>query len=71
MDFIADRLENGRKVRLLTNNDDFSREALLIQVELLFPLLAAVDLGTQVVEWKGNSQRLRTSSQMGAGRIHL
>ena len=43
LDFMEDRLENGRKVRILNIIDDFNREALLMQVEFSFPSPAVVN----------------------------
>jgi putative transposase len=62
MDFMEDRLENGRKVRILNIIDDFNREALLMQVEFSFPSAALVDLVKQVIEWRGKPESIRTDN---------
>src|SRR6185312_8209983 len=37
MDFVEDRLENGRKIRTLNIIDDYNREALAMEVSFPFP----------------------------------
>lgn len=60
LDFMEDRLENGRKVRILNIIDDFNREALLMQVEFSFPSPAVVEWVRQTIAWRGKPERLRT-----------
>lgn len=62
MDFMEDRLENGRKVRILNIIDDFNREALLMQVEFSFSSAAVVELVTQIIEWRGKPESIRTDN---------
>lgn len=37
MDFMCDTLENGRRFRILNVIDDYNREALIVQPQLIFP----------------------------------
>jgi len=38
-DFIRDTLANGRQIRVLTLIDDFTREALAVEVDFMLPTL--------------------------------
>lgn len=62
MDFMADRLENGRKIRILNIIDDFNREALLMRVEYSFPSEKVVELVSQLIEWRGRPKNIRTDN---------
>jgi len=62
MDFMEDRLENGRKVRILNIIDDFNREALLMQAEFSYPSRRVIDLVKQTIEWRGKPENIRTDN---------
>ena len=59
LDFMEDRLENGRKFRTLNILDDFNREALAIEVDYSFPSLKVVDMVHRVIEWRGKPEEIR------------
>jgi len=42
MDFMHDRLSDGRSVRLLNIIDDFNREALAIEVDFSLPAIRVI-----------------------------
>ena len=60
MDFMEDRLENGRKFRTLNIIDDYNREALTIEVESSFPSERVVEMVNRVIEWRGKPEAIRT-----------
>lgn len=62
MDFMCDRLENGRKIRILNILDDFNREALLMHVDYSFPSAKVVELVKQVIDWRGRPINIRTDN---------
>lgn len=62
MDFMEDRLENGRKVRILNIIDDFNREALLMEVDFSFPSSRVIELLKQTIEWRGKPESIRTDN---------
>lgn len=62
IDFMEDRLENGRKFRTLNIIDDFNREILCLAVEYSFPSSRVVELLTQVIEWRGKPKSIRTDN---------
>jgi putative transposase len=62
MDFMEDRLENGRKVRVLNILDDYNREAIEIKVEHSFPSNRVVDILCQTIEWRGKPKNIRTDN---------
>ncbi len=49
MDFMADGLDNGRKVRTLNIIDDFKREVLKIEIDTSLPSLRVVPALGEVV----------------------
>jgi putative transposase len=49
VDFMEDRLENGRKFRTFNILDDYNREALAIEVDYSFPSLKVVDMVKRVI----------------------
>ncbi len=61
-DFMQDRLENGRKVRVLNVIDDYNREALLCEVSYSFPSERVVELLEQLIEWYGKPVNIRTDN---------
>ena len=61
-DFMEDRLENGRKVRILNVIDDYNREALLCEPGFSFPSERVVELFHQLIEWYGKPESIRTDN---------
>lgn len=62
MDFVEDRLENGRKIRTLNIIDDFNREALAMEVSFSFPAERVIEVLQQCIEWRGKPQRIRSDN---------
>ena len=62
MDFVEDRLENGRKIRTLNIIDDFNREALAMEVSFSFPAERVISVLEQCIEWRGKPQRIRSDN---------
>jgi putative transposase len=62
LDFMEDRLENGRRFRTLNIIDDFNREALTIDVDFSFPSEKVVTLIERVIQWRGKPEEMRTVS---------
>lgn len=59
MDFMHDRLVNGRKIRVLNIIDDYNREALMIDVAHSQSGESVVRAIRQIIEWRGKPQRIR------------
>ena len=59
MDFMADRLADGRQFRLLNVLDDFNREGLGIEVDFSLPAERVVRSLNQIIEWRGKPLALR------------
>ena len=62
MDFVEDRLENGRKIRTLNIIDDFNREALAMDVSFSFPAERVITVIEQCIEWRGKPKRIRSDN---------
>lgn len=62
MDFMEDRLENGRKVRTLNIIDDCNREPLMIEVQHSFPSEMVVKVVERVIELRGKPECIRTDN---------
>lgn len=62
IDFMEDRLDNGRKFRTLNILDDFNREALAIEVDYSFPAEKVVRLVNRVIAWRGKPEEIRTDN---------
>jgi len=62
MDFMEDRLENGRKVRVLNIIDDYNREALAIEIAHSFPSIDVVRVVNQIIDWRGKPREIRTDN---------
>jgi putative transposase len=59
MDFMHDRLEDGRAFRLFNVLDDFNREGLGIEVDFSLPGERVVRALKQIIEWRGKPSVLR------------
>jgi putative transposase len=53
MDFMADRLEDGRRIRLLTVEDVFTRECLAVEVDVSLPSARVVGVLERLVAERG------------------
>ena len=53
MDFVHDRLENGRRMRMLTIVDDYSRECPAIEVDTSLPGLRVAQVLDRLAEFRG------------------
>ena len=62
MDFMADRLEDGRQFRLLNVLDDFNREGLGIEVDFSLPAERVIRSLNQIIEWRGKPFALRVDN---------
>ena len=62
MDFMADRLADGRQFRLLNVLDDFNREGLGIEVDFSLPAEYVVRSLDQIIEWRGKPSAIRVDN---------
>jgi putative transposase len=62
MDFMADRLGDGRTFRLLNVLDDFNREGLGIEVDFSLPAERVVRTLNQIIEWRGKPDVIRVDN---------
>ena len=62
MDFMADRLVDGRQFRLLNVLDDFNREGLGIEVDFSLPAERVVRSLNQIIEWRGKPLTIRVDN---------
>lgn len=62
MDFMADRLADGRQFRLLNVLDDFNREGLGIEVDFSLPAERVVRALDQIIEWRGKPMAIRVDN---------
>jgi transposase InsO family protein len=62
MDFMADRLADGRPFRLLNVPDDFNREGLGIEVDFSLPAERVVRSLNQIIEWRGKPLSMRVDN---------
>ncbi|MBD9628487.1 IS3 family transposase [Ensifer sp. ENS06] len=62
MDFMADRLEDGRQFRLLNVLDDFNREGLGIEVDFSLPAERVIRSLSQIIEWRGKPFAIRVDN---------
>lgn len=53
MDFMADRLDDGRRIRILTVEDVFTRECLAVEVDISLPSRRVVEVLTRLVAARG------------------
>lgn len=59
MDFVHDKLEDGRNLRLFNVIDDFNREALGIEVDFSLPSERVIRALKQIISWRGKPQVIR------------
>ena len=59
MDFMADRLRDGRAFRLLTVLDDFNREGLGIEVDFSLSAERVIRSLDRIIEWRGKFDAIR------------
>jgi putative transposase len=57
--YAAERLEDGRAIRLFNAIDDFNREGLGIEVDFLVPAERVIRALEQIIEWRGQPGALR------------
>lgn len=62
MDFMADRLADGRAFRLLNVLDDYNREGLGIEVDFSLPAERVVRSLDRIIEWRGRSLAIRVDN---------
>ena len=62
MDFMADRLGDGRQFRLLNVLDDFNREGLGIEIDFSLPAERVVRALDQIIEWRGTPKTIRVDN---------
>lgn len=62
MDFMADRLADGRQFRLLNVLVDFNREGLGIEVDFSLPAERVVRSLNQIIEWRGKPTAIRVDN---------
>jgi putative transposase len=62
MDFMMDRLEDGRPFRLLNVLDDFNREGLGIEVDFSLPAERVIRSLNQIIEWRGKPCAIRVDN---------
>jgi putative transposase len=59
MDFMHDRLADGRSYRLFKVIDDYNREGLCIEVDLSLPSTRVARALDQIIEWRGKPTTIR------------
>jgi putative transposase len=62
MDFMADRLGDGRAFRLLNVLDDFNREGLGIEVDFSLPAERVIRSLDRIMEWRGQPGSIRVDN---------
>lgn len=62
MDFMADRLGDGRAFRLLNMLDDFNREGLGIAVDVSLPAERVIRSLDHIIEWRGKPSAIRVDN---------
>jgi putative transposase len=59
IDFMHDRLADGRSIRLFNVIDDYNREGLAIEVDFSLPAERVVRTLNQIIEWRGQPAMIR------------
>jgi putative transposase len=62
IDFMSDRLSDGRKFRLLNIIDDFNRESLAIEVDTSLPALRLIRVLNRLIAQRGKPANIRTDN---------
>ena len=62
MDFMANRLGDGRAFRLLNVLDDFNREGLGIEVDFSLPAERVIRSLNRIIEWRGQPGAIRVDN---------
>ena len=62
MDFMADRLGDGRAFRLLNVLDDFNREGLGIEIDFSLPAERVIRSLDRIIEWRGKPGTIRVDN---------
>lgn len=62
MDFMADRLGDGRAFRLLNVLDNFNREGLGIEVDFSVPAEWVIRSLNRIIEWRGKPETIRVDN---------
>jgi putative transposase len=62
MDFMADRLGDGRAFRLLNVLDDFNREGLGVEVDFSLPAERVIRSLNRIIEWRGKPGTIRVDN---------
>ena len=62
MDFMADRLGDGRGFRLLNVLDDYNREGLGIEVDFSLPAERVIRSLNRIIEWRGRPESIRVDN---------
>ena len=62
IDFMTDRLEDGRTFRMLNIIDDFNRESLGIEVDTSLPTLRVIRKLEQIIDKRGKPANIRTDN---------
>lgn len=62
MDFMADRLGDGRQFRLLNVLDDFNREGLGIEVDFSLPAERVIRSLDRIIKWRGKRGTTRVDN---------
>jgi putative transposase len=59
MDFMHDRLQDGRAIRLFNVIDDYNREGLAIEVDFSLPGERVIRTLERIIEWRGTPKSIR------------
>lgn len=59
MDFMRDKLSDGRSFRTFNVIDDYNREGLGIEVDLSLPALRVIRSLERIIEWRGKPKSIR------------
>ncbi|QOZ82761.1 hypothetical protein DXT74_06565 [Chromobacterium sp. Rain0013] len=71
MDFVADQLFNGQKIRALTVVDNFSRESLAITVDFALKAADVVATMRHVQVLRGTPQRIQVDNVLTASGLSI